>query len=246
MNLKIANLNFNSERLELVHGYPETEFMPLVLEKYPHAEFLPVPDGRQLIYVDNDSPILGIAHLDGTMPATHFAIGRHYSKPGHQCIFSPYVDDRLGAYTLLDLLPQLEINCDILLSVGEEIGNPTSQFFEPEKDYNWMFQFDRKGTDAVYYQYTEPEWLSALSNHFIDINRGIFSDIAFMDHLEVCGVNIGTGYYDYTWEHAWASLNDLVMQVNRFMDFYDEYHNTMFPYLTGDPEWWKEFLLEKL
>lgn len=218
------------EQLKQCHTTPEFEFMDFVQQSHPHAEYYShVPRGRQLIYINNNSPILAVAHLDGTMPSSHFAVGEHESKPGHTCIFSPMVDDRLGVYTLLYLLPQLGIECDILLSEGEEIGDPTSQFFYPKKNrYNWMFQFDRMGVDAVVYQYQAPDWIGALRKYFKGINRGLFSDIAFMNHLNIQGVNIGTGYQDYTWEHAWASLNDLVAQVTRFKSFYDQYKGVRF------------------
>jgi hypothetical protein len=224
------------EQLKLCHNVHELEFMELVVKTHPNAQYYPyVPTGRQLIYINNNSPILAIAHLDGTMPPTHFAIGDVAHKPGHTCIFTPMVDDRLGAYTLLHLLPKLGINCDILLSEGEEIGDPTSQWFFTKRKYNWMFQFDRMGTDVVHYQYRAPEWLNALGKYFSPIKVGAFSDIAFMDHLNIQGVNIGTGYYDYTDYNAWASLNDLVSQAKRFKKFYDRYKDVRF----GTPHYLK-------
>ncbi len=226
----IDNLNFDELKLELAHGVDESNFLEFVRDTYPQAKYISVPDGRQLIYIDNNSPILGVAHLDTTMKPTHFGWGRHYSKMQDQCIFSPQVDDRLGAYTLLDLLPQVGIVCDILLSVGEEIGDPTSRFFRPAKRYNWMFQFDRKGTDAVHYQYQTEEWLNVLNTHFTGVNRGSYSDIHFMESLGICGVNVGTGYYDYTGAGAWASLDDLTSQVNKFKIFYEALKDIKFPF----------------
>lgn len=215
--------------LKQCHLVNEFEFLDFVLKTHPNAELYPhVPKNRQLIYINNNSPILAVAHLDATMPPTHFAVGGVTHKPGHTCIFSPLVDDRLGVYTLLYLLPKLGIKCDILLSEGEEIGDPTSQWFYSKRKYNWMFQFDRTGTDVVHYQYTAPEWLNALRKYFSSVRHGIFSDIAFMDHLNIQGVNIGTGYYDYTNYHGWASLDDLLSQVERFKQFYDRYKDVRF------------------
>lgn len=222
-------MTINLKLLEQCHSIPEGKFLDFVQKEYPHAELYPyVPKGRQLIYINNNSPILAIAHLDATMPPTHFAMGSHISRPGHTCIFSPMVDDRLGAYTLLYLLPLMGINCDILLSEGEEVGDPTSRWFYSKKKYNWMFQFDRMGTDVVHYQYISPEWLNALHKYFTEVRHGIFSDISFMSHLNIQGVNIGTGYYDYTRPSAWASLNDLVAQVQKFKNFYERYKETKF------------------
>lgn len=225
---------FNIKLLKDCHTTNEFEFLDFVQKTHPHAQLYPhVPRGRQLIYINNNSPILGIAHLDATMFPTHFAVGDVSFKPNHTCIFSPMVDDRLGVYTLLYLLPKLGINYDILLSEGEEVGDPTSRWFYTKKKYNWMFQFDRKGTDAVHYQFTAPNWLSALRKYFQRVNTGIFSDIAYMDHLNIQGVNVGTGYYDYTSQHAWASLDDLMDQTQRFKSFYDKYKDVKF----GTPKW---------
>lgn len=215
--------------LKQCHTVNEFEFLDFVKQTYPQATLYPyLPRGRQLIYIDNNSPILGIAHLDATMKPTHFAVGSVAHKPNDTCIFSPMVDDRLGAYTLLHLLPSMGIKCDILLSEGEEIGDPTSRWFYTKKKYNWMFQFDRMGTDVVHYQYIAPNWLNALRKHFSSVKYGLFSDIAFMAHLKIQGVNIGTGYYDYTNYYAWASLNDLATQVLKFKTFYNRYKDTKF------------------
>ncbi len=46
------------------------------------------------------------------------------------------------------------INVDVLLTTGEEMGQSSAAYFDPgEKKYNWMFQFDRGGTDVVTYDY---------------------------------------------------------------------------------------------
>lgn len=222
-------MNIDFKLLRLCHEIPENEFLDFVVKTHSNAEYYPyVPNGRQLIYINNNSPILGVAHLDSTMPPTHFAVGEVKHLPKHTCIFSPTVDDRLGVYTLLYLLPQLGINFDILLSEGEEVGDPTSRWFYTKKKYNWMFQFDRMGTDVVHYQYTAPEWLNVLRKYFTKIKLGAFSDIAFMDHLNIQGVNIGTAYYNYTTPYAWASLNHLVEQAERFKQFYARYQNVKF------------------
>lgn len=238
MTFTLNGLEFNHERLDRVHSTKESRFLKLLHQKgsaYRHAELADTTDGRQLIYIDNNSSILGVAHLDGTMPASHFLLGRRRDRPNDVIIVSPFVDDRLGAYTLLDLLPQLDIRCDILFSVGEEIGQSTAADFQPPKQYNWMFQFDRMGTDVVHYQYVNDNWLNGVERYFEGLNGGIFSDISRMDHLGCQGMNIGTGYYDYTGPRAWASLFDLSTQVYRFKGFYDEFKDTVFLTAEGEP-----------
>ena len=49
-------------------------------------------------------------------------------------VHSGALDDRLGAYIILDLLPKLGINVDVLLTVGEEQGRSTANFFAPLGD----------------------------------------------------------------------------------------------------------------
>jgi hypothetical protein len=219
-------INYNT--MKDIHNLSEWKMMEYLEKDFPNIEFLPTRPGRQLLYINNNSPVLAVAHLDGTMPASHFAVGESNYKPGHKCIFSPMVDDRLGAYTILYLLPQLGINVDILLSEGEEVGDPTSQWFEPRRKYNWMFQFDRGGTDAVHYQYTEKSWVNVLNKYFNKVSYGLFSDIAFMDHLNIQGVNVGTAYYNYTEPEAFASLNELASQIRKFEKFYDRYKDVRF------------------
>jgi hypothetical protein len=208
-------LEFDVSLMEKMHMTEEEGCLAVIQKIYPHAKYVPTSDGRQLIFVDNGKSILGVAHLDGTMPAEFFYIGCESQRPGDILVRSPFVDDRLGAYTILHLIQQVGVECDLLFSVGEEIGQPTSQDFAVPKGrvYKWMFMFDRMGTDAVHYQYTNHDWLTALETHFEDVQVGMFSDIAYMDHVGCQGVNIGTGYHQYTTYQAWASLSQLESQV---------------------------------
>jgi hypothetical protein len=237
MTIKIKNLTFNKLLIERVHGFSEETFMKILKPIYPQARYIETSDNRILIFVDRDSPVLGVAHLDGTMPPTHFAFGRHYAKPMDIAIFSPFVDDRLGAYTLIDLLPQINADCDLLFTVGEETGNTTAKEFTSQKDYNWMFQFDRMGTDVVRYRYRKPEWIAAITEKFGEPPEvGMFSDIDYMEKLGCQGMNIGTGYYDYTTKAGWASLNELTDQVNKFASFYHAYKDIPFHHPKDEPQ----------
>ena len=230
--MKVNNLEFNIGKMDTVHSKRETEFLPILQETYPHATVAETLDNRQLLFVDNGKSTLGIAHLDGTMPAQHFFFGRRRNRPGDIIIMSPFVDDRLGAYTLIDLLPQVGIECDLLFTVGEEMGMSTGEDFTPPRQYNWMFQFDRMGTDVVHYQYRNDNWLTAIEKHFPEVERGLASDISKMSHMQCQGMNIGTGYHDYTGYNAWASLLELSGMVHKFKKFYDEFKDT--PFLTAE------------
>jgi hypothetical protein len=69
------------------------------------------------IYKDNGSDILAIAHLDTVQSMKHFYT---IDLGGERVVFNAQLDDRLGAYIILDLLPTLGVKCDILLTEGEE------------------------------------------------------------------------------------------------------------------------------
>jgi hypothetical protein len=172
------------------------------------------------IYIYNSKPenkILAVAHLDTVLTENYFQVKRN--KKDH-IVYSAQLDDRLGAYTLLYLLPQFGINCDILLTEGEEVGNSTGLYFTPDKDYNWMFSFDRRGEDVVLYQYDDNPTRELLKQHGFVPALGSFSDIAFMDHLNIKGFNIGTGYYGEHSTQSYASIGTLYRQIKRLQSFY--------------------------
>jgi hypothetical protein len=226
---EILGLTFNIEQLQECCDTPEDDMLAVIQKYYPHAEVVPTRNNRLLIFVNNNSGVLGIAHMDGTMPAAHFYYGINHARHGQHVVWSPYVDDRMGVYTLIHLIRQVGANADLLFTVDEEHGQSTGQFFKSEKQYNWMFQFDRMGLGAVHYQYDLKPWKAALKKHFIDVSHGIASDISKMGHLGAQGVNIGTGYYEYTGLYtARCILDDLSWQVGLFRNFYDEFKDTPF------------------
>lgn len=168
-------------------------------------------------YQDNGSDILAIAHLDsvqddGTCIITDTTAGL--------LACSGALDDRLGVYVILDLLPALGVTCDWLLTTDEEIGQSTADEFVPNKKYKWMFQFDRGGTDVVMYQY-ETEYLAKLVEDCgAHVGQGSFSDICLLDHLGVAGFNWGVGYQEYHSARSHAWLDDTFRMVARFVKFY--------------------------
>jgi hypothetical protein len=97
------------------------------MTKYPGDQISP-----GLWYTDNGSNILGVAHLDYVPQTTHFGSVR--IVPGHYSIvYSGQLDDRLGVYTLLDLLPQCGLDFDILLTTDEERCMSTAQDFRTSR-----------------------------------------------------------------------------------------------------------------
>lgn len=175
------------------------------------------------MYIYRDNPrakILGVAHLD-TVLNGNFKTKKTWDKDIH--VYSPALDDRLGVYTLCQLLPKLGIEFDLLLTEGEEIGHSTAEYFESHKSYNWMFSFDRRGHDVVMYQYDTPELRNDLESCNLKPGRGSFSDISFLYHLGIRGINVGTGYHGEHSHKCYASINELTSQIIKFKRFYDTF-----------------------
>ncbi len=171
------------------------------------------------IYKDNGADILAVAHLDTVAQMKHF----HRISLGEEpVVFNAQLDDRLGAYILLDLLPSYGLKYDILLTEGEESGRSTGQWFVPPegKEYKWMFQFDRSGTDVVMYQYENRDMRDLLIDHGFVAGIGSFSDISMMDELGCKGFNFGCGYYDNHTRLGHMLIRETCTMVARFIDFF--------------------------
>lgn len=220
-NLKRVERAFSREGLARVCAMPEEDFAAAydmdtygVDQREPHDFYH---------FRDNGSNVLAVAHLDTVSDASereaHFL-----DTSGGPVVYSRALDDRLGAYIILDLLPELlGHQYDVLLTTGEEMGASTAAFFEPDKDYDWMIEFDRGGTDVVMYQYEDEETCDAVRRVGARVGDGIFSDISYMDHLGCKGWNWGVGYQDYHGPRAHAYLDDTMMMVARFLNF--DHHN---------------------
>ena len=170
-----------------------------------------------LYYKDNNSRILGVAHLDSCNKFQDYV---EIEIAKNKILFSQTLDDRLGAWLLLELLLSLNIKFDILLTSGEEIGQSTATEFKTQKKYNWIFSFDRTGTDVVMYQYETQKLIGLLKNYNFVTGFGSFSDISYMEHLKCKGFNFGTCYYNYHSKLAYANLTELKTQVKKFLKFY--------------------------
>lgn len=174
-------------------------------------------------YKDNNSKILAVAHLD-TVIKSHEC--KTITLNEDKITFSPMLDDRLGVYTILDMLPGLNINMDILLTDGEESGKSTAGWFENDKSYNWIAEFDRKGDDAVIYYYS---WGKTISKYF-KLGHGSYSDIAELDGLGCQAVNVGIGYHNEHTNMCYMVDNEYLSQITRFIKFYHAEGNTHYRY----------------
>ena len=166
---------------------------------------------------DNGSEILAVAHLDTVQADTRCSVT--HTSAGWLAA-SGGLDDRLGVYVILEMLPKLGIRCDWLLTTDEESCRSTAEDFETEKQYRWMIEFDRGGTDVVMYQYETQQARELVEDSGSRVGDGSFSDIAALEHLGCVGFNWGVGYQDYHSQRSHAWLEDTFRMVARFEKFY--------------------------
>lgn len=180
--------------------------------------------GLHYTHITKGAKVLAVAHLDTVMPI----LGRGqdswgiFKKSGQVVgVASPHLDDRLGVYTILELLPQMGIEVDVLLTEGEELGRSTAEFFLSPVEYNWVVEFDRKGDDVVLYDYYDQKWAKRIEKFGFNVGNGTFSDISELEHLGVKALNIGIGYYQQHTVWCYADLCETLAQLKKFKSFYN-------------------------
>lgn len=235
-NLTLIDETFDPMALRVICEMPEEDFGEAFgLTRY--AVNQPAPEDFYL-FRDNGADVLAVAHLDTVAPS--WSRGCHYveTEEAGLVVFSRALDDRLGAYVILDLLPRLGLEYDILLTVGEESGRSTAGFFESPKTYDWMFQFDRGGTDVVMYQYDDSEVRQMVRNAGASVGEGIFSDICYLEHLGVKGFNWGVGYREYHSSRSHAFLDDTFDMVESYLEFHEDNEGTYMPHYPSKDYWY--------
>ena len=116
-------------------------------------------------FLDNSSDILAIAHYDTVeqRKPNFEIIYDKIDKTKIRSIKSIQLDDRLGLYIIGEILPQFNCNYDILITDFEEVGNSSAFNFKTDKQYKWIFEFDRHGINPVLYQYEKNRtWYKAV------------------------------------------------------------------------------------
>jgi hypothetical protein len=232
----MKKIKINEEQLRARCLQPETEFFELGEVVTTQGRGVNAQESFY-IYKDNGAKVLAVAHLDSViMPDENWTferarLGRNGAKQNY--IWNPQLDDRLGVYIILDLLPSLigEDQYDILLTTDEEIGATTAEnFVAPAgKQYNWIFQFDRRGTGVVLYNYQGGDWTPAVSE-FLTVQQGSFSDISRLEHLGCKAMNVGTGYHDEHRDMCYMIVEETEAQVRKFLRFYYTYRDVHFPH----------------
>ena len=189
-----------------------------------------------LIHIDRGSKILGVAHLDTVakqIPKS--VIWQTQNRRSLPVINSIQLDDRLGVWMLLDLLPAMGLEFDVLLCDGEERGRSTAEHFKPGREYNWGFEFDRAGVDTVLYNYDDDDtWRTALKKSGFDIQCGSFSDISSLTHVGCCFANFGVGYHYQHRPECYASLDDTVLMALEFEHWYKAQKDTAYKFTPTD------------
>ena len=216
-----------------------TAAIEAMVSKLPNGSVYRDPKNKGVdnpyLFIDKGAKILAVAHLDATGEKPHF--GRINIK-GDEWVLSRWLDDRLGVFLLLDVLPHF-FDYDILLTTGEETGKSSARLFEPplEKDnqyreYRWMFEPDRMGTDVVHYQYYNKLVEAAVkAAGFTAYTQGAFSDIAELGFLGVCGINWGIAYEDNHSDWSRANMTTVLKQTAKFCRFFEANQEVVFPYI---------------
>lgn len=198
-------------------------------------------NGKGFTFVNNGANILAVAHWDtvqyGEMVEPEFL----YADDNNKIVGlrSIQLDDRLGVFILMDILPLYGLKYDVLITDGEETGHSTAALFNPEdykKDYNWIFEFDRRDILPVLYDYgTDLSWKTAVNSVQLT-DYGSFSDISVMKGLKRCAVNWGAGYYGEHSDKCYCTESSISIVTSDFSIFYNLYSNRKFVYAPPPPK----------
>ena len=185
------------------------------------------PDGPYF-FKDNGQKVLAVLHADIVK------LGALDTKPLYLAddtlFFCHALDDRAGAYAILDYLPKIGIKYDVLITVGEEDLKSTARYFNPPRKYNWMFSFDRAGTDVVLYDYEDQDMIGLLHGHGYKVSKGSYSDIVDLEGLGCKGINFGVGYYLNHTKRCYLSVRDFKTNMIKFRSFYRKWSLTPMPH----------------
>ena len=219
MSLKIWNglgEVCRASEIELLDHYATDGFVLNIVDKTKYYAFK-----------DNGSNVLAVAHMDTVRPTyRNFKFDRKRRR-----VTSISLDDRLGVFIITKILPMFDVTPDILLTTDEEIGASTALYFNPDKKYNWIFSFDRRGDDVVMYDYHTTELEEMLEDNGFRVSWGTFSDICYLDHLGVSGFNFGTGYYHEHSKGCFALLDVVANMVAKFIEFYARFSEVKFTHV---------------
>lgn len=171
---------------------------------------------KHRIFIDRQSDVLFVAHMDTIQQPC-------FTKCNEERIYAAGLDDRLGCLLAWELSE--ELGADLLLTDYEESGKTTAKFHDC-KDYNWIVEFDRAGSDVVTYGLENEVFLDALTE-FWNVGFGAYSDICDL-RTEACCFNLGIGYELAHSIDSYVVLKTMQDQIDRFRQFYVRYRDTKF------------------
>lgn len=250
----MKKLSINMTKLQRICTQSEKEFKKLgkwtatspPTRRWKKGKWVDSDNESGYIFIDNGANILAVAHLDYNNTDTYaqsFTRKRMKDTDGIEktYLFNGALDDRLGAFVVLELFQLIGIKADVLLTTNEEIGATTANdFVAPEgKEYNWIIQFDRRGTDVVMYQYDTQDLRDKLAEFNIKVGHGSFSCISALDHLGVAGFNWGTGYYFEHQPKHFAIFDETLEMLKLFRKFYLKYKDTKLVYTPKPKPAWQ-------
>lgn len=207
-----------------------------VAEGYKHVQTMHGKRPGYYLYKDNGASILAVAHLDTVLPQYRSKF-KSKTVDGYKVVISSELDDRLGAYIILDYLKKFDLQYDILLTTNEESGGSTASDFEDDyagkKAYNWIFEFDRakqgKINDTVLYDYGNDAFEKIVEQYFT-VGWGSFTDICELEKMGSAALNIGCGYQQPHSVNCFVILDDVKTQVQAFLKFYRDKKDEILPF----------------
>jgi hypothetical protein len=178
--------------------------------------------GGFLGWVHRGGKVLAVAHMD-------FIGSGVVHKNNHKKVVSSALDDRLGVYAAMEVLPAMGVECDVLLCDDEESANSSMQSIGMRflQKYNWIIELDCAGVQAITYNYKSME--GALSTVWDRVHRGAFSDITSVEHVCPIGAfNAGVGYHAQHTESCYVNIEEFLQAMSKVKKFYDMYEDVKF------------------
>lgn len=190
-------------------------------------------------FIDRGASVLAVAHLD--IVGNDYRVSFSDTSAG-PVVHSRALDDRLGAWAALVALPALGIETDVLLTVGEEQGCSTAEFFDAPRDYDHLIQFDRGHRDVVMYEYETPAYRDLVTSASgMRVGKGSFSDISYLTHLGVTGFNFDAGYNNEHTARCHAYLYDTLDSLDAYARMHNEIDGIALPYVPAPPKTWANY-----
>ena len=187
------------------------------------GDTIQTPDGP-LTHIDRGGNVLAVAHLDWVKWTKKPKITKQYNN--YIIEDTPQLDDRLGAWMCLDVLPRAGIVADVLLTDNEECGRTTAQHFETSKKYNWIMEFDRQGGGVAMYEYEDDLMEELMRTYDYTVDQGSFTDICELQSLGCKGFNFGVGYHKQHTDKCYANLAETFDSFRKVQSFYKDWKDT--------------------